>query len=145
MTPFANHSTCYLLDVKYSKAYNAQILYVYQVGDTVLDSIYIKNCRTLFMYNVSRYCPARWIWLKLGPLERHLLKRGTEVLRKIRPSPGDSRLKLQCHLIHVLAIWKQIVNVAHSSVSGLLFTTDRCWQRHYEQILNLLPMAQGTF
>jgi hypothetical protein len=35
MTPFAYQSTCYLLDVKYSKAYNAQILDVYQVGDTV--------------------------------------------------------------------------------------------------------------
>ncbi len=42
MTPFAYHSTCYLLDGKYSKAYNEQILDVYQVGDPLLDSIYIK-------------------------------------------------------------------------------------------------------
>jgi hypothetical protein len=58
MTPFAYQSTCYLLDVKYSKAYNAQILDVYQVGDTVLDSIYIKisvpfSC-TMFQVTVQR-------------------------------------------------------------------------------------------
>ncbi len=55
MSPFAQHSTCYLLDGKYSKAYNTQILDVYQV---VLDSIYIKiavrfSC-TIFQGTVQR-------------------------------------------------------------------------------------------
>ncbi len=73
-------------------------------------------------------------------------ERGRGFLEKSAHHPFcDSRLKLQCHLIHALAIWKQTVNVAGSSVGDLLFITYRCWQRHYEQIWNLLPRAQWTF
>jgi hypothetical protein len=41
-------------------------------------------------------------------------------------------------LVQLWAFWsKQIANGAHSSVSGLLFTTYRCWQQRYQQICNL--------
>jgi hypothetical protein len=62
-------------------------------------------------------------------------ERGSEVFRKIRPSPIlCETLKATPHLIQLLAFWKQIANGAHSSVRGLLFTSYSCWQRCYEQI-----------
>jgi hypothetical protein len=69
------------------------------------------------------------------------------VFRKIRPSLilWEPFSNISRHLVQLLAIWKQIANGAHSSVSGLLFTTYSCWQWRYEQIWNLFLMAQWTF
>jgi hypothetical protein len=57
----------------------------------------------------------------------------------------ESLLKLQRHLVWLLAIRKQIANGAHRSVSGLFSTTYSCWQLCYEQIWNLYATAQWTF
>ena len=51
-------------------------------------------------------------------------------------------LKLQHHLVGLLAVWKQIANGAHRSVSGLLYTKYSCWQRLNEHIWNLFAKAQ---
>jgi hypothetical protein len=60
-------------------------------------------------------------------------------------SKGLLKWNLQRHLQQLLAFWKQIASGAHSSVSGLLFPKHSCWQRRYEQIWNLFPMAQWKF
>jgi hypothetical protein len=44
-----------------------------------------------------------------------------------------------------LAIRIIIANSAHSSVSGLLFTTYSCWQWRYEQIWKLFPNGTVNF
>ncbi len=44
-------------------------------------------------------------------------------------------------LVRRLAIWKQIANSAHSSVSGFLFNIYSCWQRRYEQIWKFGAMS----
>jgi hypothetical protein len=40
-----------------------------------------------------------------------------------RPPRYESPLKLQHRLLRLLAVWKQIADGAHNSVSGLLFTS----------------------
>ncbi len=68
-----------------------------------------------------------------------------DVSRKIRQFPSyESPLKLQRHLVLLLAIWKQIANSAHSSVSSLLFSTYSCWQRCYERFKPRMLLFVGN-
>ena len=66
--------------------------------------------------------------------EQRILEKSTH------PPSYQSPSNLRRHLVQLLAIWKQLANGAHSSVSGLFFTTYSCWQRRYEQICNLFTM-----
>jgi hypothetical protein len=78
---------------------------------------------------------------KSGLIGKLFIKgRGAEDLRII--SPSLIPLKILRHLEQLMAVRILIANGAHSSVSGIFFTTYSCWQRGNEQIKKLLPMAQ---
>ncbi len=53
-----------------------------------------------------KYCPARWIRLKLGLFDRYFIKEiGTEILRKIHPTPtSEISVKIPRHLVQLLVI-----------------------------------------
>jgi hypothetical protein len=59
-----------------------------------------------------------------------------------RPPSSESPLKLTAPSCILIGYLITIANGVQSSVSGLLSTTFSCWQRRYEQILSLFPMAQ---
>jgi hypothetical protein len=59
-----------------------------------------------------------------------------------RPPSCESLLKFRAPSCILIGYLKTIANGAHSSVSGLFSITFSCWQRRYEQILSLFPMAQ---
>ncbi len=71
---------------------------------------------------------------KLGSFENSLLKREARgfLEKSARPPFCESPLKLQHHLVKLLAIGILIANSAHSSICGLLFTTYSCWRQRYE-------------
>jgi hypothetical protein len=81
---------------------------------------------------------------KLGSFDRSSLKCAARRFfeKSARPPSCESPLKLQRHLVQMLAIWKQIANGAHSSVSGIILTLYSYWQQRYEHIWNLLPIVQ---
>jgi hypothetical protein len=66
-------------------------------------------------------------------------------LAEIRFTSCESPLKLQRHIIQLLAIMIIIANGAHSSICGLLSTTYSCCQWRHEQVWKLFPMEQRTF
>jgi hypothetical protein len=79
----------------------------------------------IFKFTLSlteRYCPPRWIWLKVGSFDRSSLKceewRFFE--KSTRPLSSESHFKLQHPLVQLLAIRVLITNSAYSSVCGLL-------------------------
>ncbi len=80
---------------------------------------------------------------KLGSFDRSSLKSEARRFweKSARPPCWESPLKLQRHLVRLLAFWKQIANSSHSFVSDFLFNVYSCWQWCYEQIWKFGAMS----
>ncbi len=76
-----------------------------------------------------RYCPAKWIRLKVCSFLRPLLKWEVQrfIEKSVRSPSCESLLKIPRHLVQLLAIGILIPNCAHRSASGLFFPSYSYW------------------